>query len=140
MNRPLSPALAALRAQKVEHRAYWVAKMIWGKGERAVVEAMAMRDDVARVYANPKVRFAEPRLAAGLRSPDAIEWNITKVKADQAWGLGHRGSGGGGIGVGGRGTRARTRATTGPPRHSKASPGAGAGRRPTTTTTGTTPS
>jgi len=88
-----APVLATLRAQKVEHRAYWVANMIWVKGERAVVEAMAMRDDVARVYANPKVRFAEPRLAAGLRSPDAIEWNITKVKADQAWALGYRGSG-----------------------------------------------
>lgn len=88
------PVLAALRAQGVEHRAYWVANMIWVKGDRAALEAMAMRGDVARVHANPKVRFAEPRPAAGgPRATEAIEWNITKVKADQAWALGYKGLG-----------------------------------------------
>lgn len=89
-----APVLAALRAEGVEHRAYWVANMLWVKGDRAALEAMAMRVDVARVYANPKVRFAEPRPAAGgPRQPEAIEWNISRVKADQAWALGYKGLG-----------------------------------------------
>ncbi len=88
------PVLAALKAQGVDHRAYWIANMVWVKGDRGALEAMAMRDDVARVYANPRVLLAEPLPAAeGPRSPDVLEWNITKVKADQAWALGYRGQG-----------------------------------------------
>jgi len=88
------PLLEALKARGVEHRAYWIADMVWVKGDRATLEAMAMREDVARVYANPRVRFAEPRPSAGgSRQPEVIEWNISKVKADQAWALGYRGLG-----------------------------------------------
>ena len=47
-------------APGAEHRAYWVANMVWVRGDLALVEELAARDDVAHVYANPSVRFQEP--------------------------------------------------------------------------------
>jgi hypothetical protein len=54
------PLLALLEAAGVEHRAYWVANMIWVRGDRALALRLAARDDVARIAANPSVRLADP--------------------------------------------------------------------------------
>ncbi len=84
----------ALKAAGVDHRPLWIANMIWVKGTRATVEAMASRSDVARIHANPRVRLELPRtMDAAPMAPEAIEWNILKVKAEQAWALGYRGQG-----------------------------------------------
>lgn len=90
------PALAALKAQGVEYRPYWVANMIWVRGGPAALQAMASRSDVAHIYANPTVHLDEPvSQGAGLTAsaPDAIEWNITKVKAPDVWAAGFTGQG-----------------------------------------------
>lgn len=89
------PLLDALKNRGVEHRAYWVANMIWVRGGLDTVEAMARRADVARVYANPTVHFEEPveTITDAPASPDAIEWNITKVNAPQVWAAGFTGQG-----------------------------------------------
>jgi serine protease AprX len=89
------PALAELQARGVEHRAYWVANMIWVRGGADTVEAMARRADVAHIYANPTVQIDEPA-ARGLNmpaAPAAIEWNITKINAPQVWAAGFTGQG-----------------------------------------------
>jgi serine protease AprX len=57
---------------------------------------MAERNDVAHIYANPQVKADIPDLTAGVdspASPDAIEWNITKVKAPEVWAAGYTGQG-----------------------------------------------
>ena len=74
------PVLAELQTRGVEHRAYWVANMIWVRGGADTVEAMARRADVAHIYANPTVQMDEPaaRGLDALTSPAAIEWNITR--------------------------------------------------------------
>ncbi len=89
------PVLDALKARGVEHRAYWVANMIWVRGGLDTVEAMARRADVAHVYANPTVHFDEPveMAASAPDAPAAIEWNITKVNAPQVWAAGFTGQG-----------------------------------------------
>ena len=89
------PVLDALRAKGVEHRAYWVANMVWVRGGLDTVEAMARRADVAHVYANPTVHFEEPveTITNAPDSPEAIEWNITKVNAPQVWAAGFTGQG-----------------------------------------------
>jgi hypothetical protein len=54
------PVLAALSVRGVKHRSYWVANMIWVKGDLETVRAMAERADVAHLYANPAVHLDEP--------------------------------------------------------------------------------
>ncbi len=94
------PLIASLKARGVEHRPYWVANMIWVRGNLADIQALAARADVAHLYANPTVHMAEPirepeagQQAAGALSPETVEWNITKVNAPSVWALGFTGQG-----------------------------------------------
>jgi serine protease AprX len=82
------PLLALLEDRGVEHRPYWIANMIWVRGDLALVAELAGRDDVARIHANPTVHFQEPERVApavipGI--PDNIEWGVAKVRARRVW-------------------------------------------------------
>lgn len=84
--------IAQLDALGASYRRYWVANMIWVRGDRQVIAALASRPDVAHLYANPTV--AMPPLPASEPLPEqteAIEWNIIKVNADDVWALGYMG-------------------------------------------------
>ncbi len=84
--------IAQLDALGVPYRRYWVANMIWVRGDQRVIEALASRPDVARLHANP--RIAMPPLPANEPLPEEtelIEWNILKVNADDVWALGYTG-------------------------------------------------
>ncbi len=93
--RTQDPVLAALAAQGVEHRAYWIANMVWVRGDVSVVQAMAGRADVAHIYANPTVHLdvLEPDQNATAEGPDTIEWNISLVGAPAVWAAGFTGQG-----------------------------------------------
>lgn len=88
-----APVLAALAARGVRHESYWVANMIRVEGGLGAIAAMAQRSDVARVSANPRVRFSEPIVRVGERAaaPEAIEWNVQQIRAPQVWALGATG-------------------------------------------------
>jgi len=94
--RTQAPVRAFLEARGVAYRAYWVVNMLEVRGDRALVEALAARDDVFRVSANPAVRLRGP---VGAPVPDApaqpatIEWGVAKVHAPQVWALGFNGQG-----------------------------------------------
>ena len=88
--------LAVLEAQGVEFRPFWVANMVWVRGDRELIEMLAARADVAGIYANPKVRMAEPETSAapaGIQSANNLEWNIAKVRAPEVWAAGYTGQG-----------------------------------------------
>ncbi len=91
------PAVAtALEKQGVEYRRYWVANMIWVRGGLDAVQAISERTDVAHIYANPAVKVDVPEPDPALdspASPEAIEWNILKVNADDVWAAGFTGQG-----------------------------------------------
>jgi serine protease AprX len=90
--RTQAPLLAFLAGKGAEHRAYWVANMVWVRGDLALVQELARRDDVAHIYANPRVRFHEPVESEPADfSPQAIEWNVAKVRAPEVWALGFTG-------------------------------------------------
>ena len=92
--RTQGPLLSFLSGRGVAHRAYWIANMIWVKGDLALVEELAQRADVARLYANPTVHYEEPVDSAPLgMAPQAIEWNISKIRAPQLWSAGFSGQG-----------------------------------------------
>jgi len=55
-------------------------------GDQTLVNALAARPDVAQIVANHRIAVEEPVLAPPeAAAPDAIEWNITKVKAPNVW-------------------------------------------------------
>ncbi|RQW79990.1 MAG: peptidase S8, partial [Geobacter sp.] len=95
--RTQGPLIATLKARGIEHRPYWVANMIWARGDLTAVQALAERADVAHVYANPTIKLAEPtrpaetRAPAGAAVPAAGEWNIAKVNAPSVWAFGTTG-------------------------------------------------
>ena len=97
--RTQGPLIAALKARGIAYRPYWVANMIWARGDAAALAALAGRADVAHIYANPTVKLAEPAqpLEAGAlaapAAPDTIEWNIAKVNAPSVWAAGYTGQG-----------------------------------------------
>jgi uncharacterized repeat protein (TIGR01451 family) len=81
---------------KVEYRSYWVANLIWVRGDSNLVQTLAWRDDVAHLYANPQVRLEQPVMASQPQAPDqptGIEWNIQKVRAPEVWAHGYTGQG-----------------------------------------------
>ena len=96
--RTQAPLLAELARRGVPHRSFWAANFIWVEGDRALAEALAARGDVARLDTNPRLILqppvAEPEDLLP-RAPEAIEWNILKVNADDVWALppGYNGQG-----------------------------------------------
>lgn len=97
------PLLAALEQMGVEHRSFWVANMIWVRGDANVVQLLARRSDVAHVYANPRVPLDLPATGETTESlqPQAAAWNIARVRAPEVWAQGVTGAG---IIVGGQDT------------------------------------
>jgi serine protease AprX len=94
--RTQGPVIAALQASRAEYRPYWVANVIWARGDQRLVQALAMRADVAHLYANPWVRLDEPASTSpdySVQAPLAVEWNILKVNADDVWAAGVTGQG-----------------------------------------------
>ncbi len=90
---------AGVRAWLDEHglayRPYWIANLIAVRLDADELGAVARRDDVARVVANPKIaaRLPQPLQGPGPAAPRAIEWNVSKIGAPLAWEAGYRGQG-----------------------------------------------
>lgn len=86
------PLLQALAKRRIPHRSYWIANMVWVRGRRGDIEAMARRPDVAHIAANPSVQH-RPLFTPAAKSfaPASIEWNVTKVHAPEVWSLGFTG-------------------------------------------------
>jgi serine protease AprX len=94
--RTQGPLLEELRRLGLGHRAYWVANLVWVRGDLGAVQRLAARPDVAHLYANPRVQVELPEQLQPLPellSPEAIEWNILHVNADDVWALGYNGQG-----------------------------------------------
>lgn len=93
--RSQAPLRALLDARGVAYRAYWVTNMLWVRGDRGLVQALAARADVAHVYANTaqRVGLPEPAAAAPRAAAGGVEWNIALVNAPQVWAAGVTGQG-----------------------------------------------
>src|SRR5262249_44807279 len=99
-----------LRERGIEHRSFYIANAVLVKGSREVVEALASRQDVARIEGNPHIQNALPKTAvlvddpSQMRKPETVEPNITYTHAPDVWALGFRGQG---ITIGGADTGER---------------------------------
>jgi serine protease AprX len=94
------PVISALKKAGAQYRSFWIVNMILVRGDQSLLEALARRPDVRRVYANPARHFdapvdeiSEPDLGELPVAPEGIEWNLQKVNADDVWALGYTGQG-----------------------------------------------
>jgi serine protease AprX len=93
--------LQELQRQDIPYRSYWIANMVWARGDLQVVQDLARRREVARIHANPQVFSTAAERAAVQQEFTSILWNIEKVGAPQVWAAGYQGQG---VVVGGQDT------------------------------------
>ncbi|KAB2957133.1 MAG: S8 family serine peptidase [Thermoanaerobaculia bacterium] len=95
--RAQAPLLAELARRGVPHRSFWAANFVWVEGDLALALALAARGDVARLDANPRLVLEAPVAGPGEldapAAPEAVEWNIAHVNANDVWLLGYDGQG-----------------------------------------------
>jgi subtilisin family serine protease len=90
--RTQQPILKTLRDRGLEHRPFWIANMIWVRGDLPAIQSLAQREETARIIANPAVRVPEPAPAAQMvGAVNSVEWNISQVHAPDVWSLGYTG-------------------------------------------------
>jgi len=103
--RTQAPLRKFLEARGAAYRSFWAANMLAVKANRALVEQLAGRSDVARVDSNRPVRGIEDpaiaNLATAPAAPETTEWGVQNVNAPAVWALGFTGQG---IVVGGQDT------------------------------------
>jgi serine protease AprX len=88
--------LDELSRQGVPHRSFWVANMVWAKGDIQLIQSVASRPEVSQVYANTLMQLSLPLPEAKPQAfPDgaAVEWNISLTGAPQVWDAGFTGEG-----------------------------------------------
>ncbi len=91
--------LADLSKRGAEVRPFWIANMIWVRGDRTVAEAMARRTDVRRISANPWVNMEPEGVDQNDRTPDGacppggVEAGIGHTGAPDFWAAGFDGTG-----------------------------------------------
>lgn len=95
-SRTQAPLIAELSQRGVPHRSFWIANMIWAMGDLRLIESLASRQDVAHIYANPRVSLQMPHREQTVplsQETDGIEWNIDLVQAPEVWKEGYTGQG-----------------------------------------------
>jgi serine protease AprX len=97
-NRSQAPLIAELQAQGLPYQPFWIANMLWVRGNLAAIQAIAGRSDVAHLYLNPTVSLPIAPPSPVSPGSDAaqvasIEWNITLVGAPKVWAAGFTGQG-----------------------------------------------
>ncbi len=91
---------AELDALGIDYTSFWVANVIFARGDRALVERLAARNDVKVIESNADRRMeVEPLplpMAPGApdapNGPQAVEWNVSRVRAPEVWSLGYTGT------------------------------------------------
>ena len=85
----------------VTHRAFWVANVIWAKGNIGAVQAVAQLPEVAYISSpgSGGLKLPPQNQSASIHTPtspsetDSIEPNLIAVHADQVWAMGYSGQG-----------------------------------------------
>jgi hypothetical protein len=102
--RSQGPIVQFLLEQEIEFRTFWVANMIWVRGDRDALSSLAVREDIEHIYANPQVKLVDPHHDQEPLQHQTVEapgWNISKIHAPEVWSQGYRGQG---ITIGGQDT------------------------------------
>ena len=90
-----------LNTEGVSYRPFWIVNMIEASLTAAQLDALAARDDVAKVESNRAFKLKRPQTgpmpdASGTVTPAAalgVEWGVNKVRAPLVWATGITGQG-----------------------------------------------
>ena len=78
----------------VEFTPYHIVNMVYVKATKEVVENISFMTEVEKIYKNKVHTLDIPEMNEDIQpSATGMEWNITRVKADQVWDLGYDGTG-----------------------------------------------
>lgn len=89
-----APLLHWLRANKIEHRTFYIVNCVWVRGDRNVALTLAARPDVKSIEGNPVIQneVVTPNEQNIQRfAIETIEGNISNVRAPEVWALGYTG-------------------------------------------------
>jgi subtilisin family serine protease len=77
---------ASLDRRGIAYESFWIANALLVQGDRALVDELAARSDVASIEPDRSYPLVEPtaRLASDAEI-NAIEWGVANIKADQVW-------------------------------------------------------
>lgn len=87
---------AELDARGIKYRAYWVANAIAAQVSEADLVWIAARPEVSHVASDAPRRMEIPPIEAAApqaKSIDAVQWNVTRVRAPEVWAAGATGQG-----------------------------------------------
>jgi subtilisin family serine protease len=89
-----------LKANGVNYQSFWAANMVSATADRALVEKLAARPDVARIDSNAPTRWIEDPVIEksgvttnGVNVPNVAEWGVLNVNAPAVWAMGFNGQG-----------------------------------------------
>jgi serine protease AprX len=94
--RTQKPLRNQLNALGIPYQSFWIANMLWVRGDAGIVQSLAQRPDVAHLYANPQIQTQLPEPAPVTAMPQAagaLLWNLLQINADDAWATGYTGQG-----------------------------------------------
>ncbi len=83
-----------LSARGVGFEPFWIANVVLVTGDEALLSEIASRPEVVRIVPNRTYQIPTPTPAEAQAQIDAVEWNISRIRADQVWTtFGKRGEG-----------------------------------------------
>ncbi len=94
-----SAAIAILQQEKVFYRSFWLNNTIWTVGDAKLVQTLAELPSVSTIIENASLTYHKPIIEKesteehASDKTHALEWGISKTKADQVWALGYKGKG-----------------------------------------------
>jgi serine protease AprX len=82
-----------LQTERVRYKPFYIINSIYVFGDLGLIKTLAERSDVAKIQYNPKAKVEEPQDEdlTNSRGPDAIEWGIDMINADDVWAMGYTG-------------------------------------------------
>lgn len=98
-----APLQQLLKSRGIKFQSFYIINSILVTGDRALVNEMAARNDVASIDGNPIIHnnLPKPEKTVPPKVPSTIEWNISRTHAPDLWALGFTGQG---VVVGGQDT------------------------------------
>ncbi len=77
-----------------DFQSYKIINMLYVKATKEVVENLAYMSEVEKIYKNKTHTLDAMKMDSDIElNADGVEWNISKIRADEAWSLGYDGTG-----------------------------------------------